>query len=255
MSRPKVVTFNIASLDGRLAASRDRLLGWGDERWQALGAAGEADRWLKSVHAPQATLEGSGSLVREEDEPAPLPPVEGDASDLYDDYLPESVTGRPGHRGWFTAVDGRGRVRGWIKDGGVFGEEWQGWHTLVLVSHGTPAAYLAYLQREAIPYLVAGSERVDLGLALEKMGSRLGVTTLLSTAGGRLNGALLRAGLVDEVNVELLPGVVGGLDTPSLFDSPALGPEESPVRLELVSALVATGGSGGQVWLRYRPAP
>jgi hypothetical protein len=48
------------------------------------------------------------------------------------------------------------------------------------------------------------------------------------------------------------PGVVGGLVTPSLFDSPALGPEENPVRLELVSALVATGGAGGQVWLRYR---
>ncbi len=252
MSRPKVITFNVASLDGRIAASRDRLLMWGDERWQAMGEAGVADRWLKSIHRPQASLEGSGSLVREEDEPAPLPPVEGDASHLYDDYLPEAVTGRPGHRGWFAVVDGRGRVRNWIKDGGVFGEEWQGWHTLVLVCHATPAPYLAYLQREAIPYLVAGSERVDLGLALEKLGSRLGVTTLLSTAGGRLNGALLRAGLVDEVNVELLPGVIGGPDTPSLFDSPALGPEEIPVRLELVAAQVQRGG---QVWLRYRPAP
>jgi len=249
MARPKVVTFNSASLDGRVAASRDRLLLWGDERWQALGESGEAYRWLKSLHQPQASLEGSGSLVRDEDEPAPLPPVEGDASHLYDDYLPESVTGRPGHRGWFTCVDGRGRVRNWIKDGAVFGEEWQGWHSLILVCRAPPAPYLAYLRREAIPYLVAGDERVDLALALEKLGSRLGVATLLSTAGGRMNGALLRAGLVDEVNVELLPGVVGGLDTPSLFDSPALGPEENPVRLELVSALVQ---SGGQVWLRYR---
>jgi 2,5-diamino-6-(ribosylamino)-4(3H)-pyrimidinone 5'-phosphate reductase len=251
MSRPKVVTFNGASLDGRVAASRDRLLMWGDERWQALGEAGEAYRWLKTFHAPQASLEGSGSLVREEDEPIPLPPAEGDEAHLYDDYLPEAVTGRPGHRGWFAVVDGRGRVRDWIKDGGAFGEEWQGWHVLVLVCRDTPVAYLAYLRREAIPYLVAGDGGVDLGLALEKLGSRLGVTSLLSTAGGRLNGALLRAGLVDEVNVELLPGVVGGLDTPSLFDSPALGPEENPVRLELVSALVATG-AGGQVWLRYR---
>lgn len=251
MTRPNVVTFNSASLDGRTAASRDRLLLRGDERWQALGDAGEAYGWLKSLHAPQATLEGSGSLVREEDQPAPLPPVEGEAAHLYDDYLPQSVTGRPNHRGWFAVVDGRGRVRNWIKDGGVFGEEWQGWHTLVLACGATPAAYLAYLRREVIPYLVAGSERVDLGLALEKLGSRLGVTTLLSTAGGRLNGALLRAGLVDEVNVELLPGIVGGLDTPSLFDSPALGPEENPIRLELMSAQVQRGG---QVWLRYRPA-
>jgi riboflavin biosynthesis pyrimidine reductase len=252
MSRPKVVTFNVASLDGRIAASRDRLLLWGDERWQALGEAGEAYHWLKTVHGPQASLEGSGSLVRDEEDPDPLPPVAADNSHLYDDYLPEQVTGRAGHRGWFTVVDGRGRVRNWIKDGAVFGEEWQGWHTLVLVSHATPAAYLAYLRSEAIPYLVAGSGQVDLGLALDKLGSRLGVTTLLSTAGGRLNGALLRAGLVDEINVELLPGIIGGMDTPSLFDSPALGPAENPVRLELLAAQVQRGG---QIWLRYRPAP
>jgi riboflavin biosynthesis pyrimidine reductase len=81
--------------------------------------------------------------------------------------------------------------------------------------------------------------------------SRLGVDSLLSTAGGRLNGALLRAGLVDEVNVELLPGIIGGLDTPSLFDSPALGPEEMPIKLDLISAQVHTDG---RVWLRYRVA-
>ena len=75
MAKPKVVTFNSASLDGRVAASRDRLLLWGDERWQAMGESEEAYRWLRSLHQPQASLEGSGSLVRDEDEPAPLPPV------------------------------------------------------------------------------------------------------------------------------------------------------------------------------------
>lgn len=258
MARPKVVTLNSASLDGRLAASRDHLLLWGDERWQALDQAqgNNAFEWLKLFHRPGATLEGSGSFIRDGDEPEPLPPVEDDPAALYDDYLPPAVVGRPGHAGWFVVVDGRGRGRGWIKDGAAFGEEWQGWHLLVLVGRHTPAAYLAYLQREEIPYLVAGGDgghpgQVDLAVALDKLGARLGVTTLLSTAGGRLNGALLRAGLVDEVNVELLPGIVGGFDTPSLFDSPALGPGEMPVKLELIAAQVQPSG---RVWLRYRPA-
>lgn len=250
MTKPQVITFNAASVDGRVAASRDHLLLWGDERWTALGQPGEAYEALKRAHRPQATLEGSGSLVRDGDEPAPLPPAEGDSSALYDDYLPEAVVKRAGHRGWFAVVDGRGRVRDWIKDGGVFGEEWQGWHILVLVNHHTPAAYLAYLRREAIPYLVAGENQVDLGLALDKLGVKLGVTSLLSTAGGRLNGALLRAGLVDEVNVEILPGIVGGFDTPALFDGPALAPGEMPVRLELLAVQVQ---AGGQIWQRYRP--
>ena len=249
MSKPKVVTCSAASVDGRMAISPDVLLLWGDPRWQALDTPSEMFEWLKRVHQPQATLEGSGSFVREGDEPAPLPPFEGDAEALYQDFLPEPVIQRPGHQGWFMVVDGRGRGRGWIVDGAVFGEVWQGWHLLVLAGHHTPAAYLAYLQRENIPYLVAGENQVDLRLVLEKLGARLGVTCVLSTAGGRLNGALLRAGLVDEVNVEVLPAIIGGVDPPSLFDSPTLGQDEEPTRLTLISAQVQ---ASGRVWLRYQ---
>ena len=251
MAKPKVVTYSIASVDGRIAASRDVLLLWGDPRWQALGESSGAFEWLELTHQPGATLEGSGSFIRDGDQPAPLPAFEGDLEALYEDFMPDAVVQRPGHQGWFTVVDGRGRGRGWIVDGAAFGQAWQGWHLLVLVAGYTPAGYLAYLQREKIPYLVAGHEHVDLSLALEKMETALGVRCVLSTAGGRLSGALLRAGLVDEVNVELLPGIVGGFDTPSLFDSPALGPGEQPARLKLISAQVQ---AAGQVWLRYEVA-
>jgi 2,5-diamino-6-(ribosylamino)-4(3H)-pyrimidinone 5'-phosphate reductase len=257
MNRPKVVALNSASVDGRLATSRDVLLLHGDRRWQAIEAwsptppSDSAFEWLKQIHKPGATLEGSGSLVREEDTPAPLPPFEGDPAPLYEDFLPPTVVERPERRGWFTVVDGRGRVRGWVKDGAVFGEDWQGWHALVLVGTHTPAPYLAYLRRETIPYLVAGDGRVDLGTALEKIQARLGISCVLSTGGGRLNGVLLRDGLVDEVNVEFLPALIGGLETPSLYDTPALGPEEWPTRLELVSCRV----QGERVWLRYRVLP
>lgn len=255
MNRPKVVVLNSASADGRIAVSPDVLLLHGDERWQAIerwsqvAGSGGVFEWLKLIHEPQATLEGSGSFVRKGDEPEPLPPFNGDPQALYQDFLPQTVVQRPGHRGWFAVVDGRGRVRGWIKDGATFGAAWEGWHLLVLAAHRTPVEYLAYLQHESIPYLVAGEERVDLHLALEKMKSQLGVACVLSTAGGRLNGALLRAGLVDEINVEFLPAVIGGFETPSLFDSPTLGPGEWPTRLELISCQVQ---AGGRVWLRYR---
>jgi 2,5-diamino-6-(ribosylamino)-4(3H)-pyrimidinone 5'-phosphate reductase len=249
MNRPKVVLLNSASVDGRLAMSPDALLLFGDERWQAIegGKSFNVFEWLKSTHNIQATLEGSGSFIRRGEDPEPLPLVEGDSQQLYADFLPDVVLQREGHRGWFTAVDGRGRIRWMYKD--EFPDEvWRGWHLLVLTCGGTPAEYLAYLQREMIPYLVAGKERVDLRVALEKMRSRLGVTSVLSTAGGRLNGALLREGLVDEINIELLPAVIGGTETPSLFTSPDLEPGEWPVQLALISAQVQ---AGGQVWLRY----
>lgn len=251
MSRPKVVVLNSASVDGRVAVTRDALLLYGDERWKSIERPGGTSlfEWLKVVHQPQATLEGSGSFARDGETPPALPPFEGDPAPLYEDYLPQAILHRPGHRGWFTAVDGRGRIRWTYKE--FPDEAWKGWYALVLAAHCTPPEYLAYLQHEEIPYLVAGKERVDLGRAFEKMESELGVRCILSTAGGRLNGALLRAGLVDEVNVEFLPGIIGGLSTPSLFDSPELKAEEMPTRLKLISAQVQ---ADGRVWLRYEVA-
>jgi 2,5-diamino-6-(ribosylamino)-4(3H)-pyrimidinone 5'-phosphate reductase len=255
MKRPQVIIINTASVDGKLAVSPEKPLLYGDERWQAIEGWSPADEstgaydQIKRIHIPQATLEGSGSFVPAGAEPGPLPPVAGDPDPLYEDFLPDKVIQREGHRGWFTAVDGRGRVRNWIKDGAAFGEDHVGWHLLVLVGRHTPPEYLAYLQRDSIPDLVTGDGPVDLGLGLEKMREKLGVTCVLSTAGGKLNGALLRAGLVDEVNVEFLPAVIGGRQSPSLFDAPALQPDEWPTRLELISAQVQ---AGGRVWVRYR---
>ncbi len=248
VNRPKVVVHGIASVDGRLTLAPNVLLLFGDERWQAVArSSDDAYERGKLTHKPQVILEGSGSFVTSNAEPEPLPPFEGDPRTLYQDFLPGAIVHRLGHRGWFTVVDSRGRVRWayreWPEEG------WEGWHLLVLVAHHTPPEYLAYLQQENIPYLVAGEERVDLHLAMEKLESKLGVTCVLSTSPGKLGGALLRAGLVDEISIEFFPAIIGGLETPSLFDSPVLQPDERPTRLKLISAQVQTAG---HVWLRYQ---
>ncbi|WP_433294754.1 RibD family protein [Actinoplanes sp. CA-030573] len=237
-SLPYVVVAVQASVDGRVALRRDRPL-LHDEpgrRWAALRppsfAAADAARAAR--HDAGAVLEGSGSMVPGTAGPLTgLPPPSG--AGLHEDFA------EPAGRKWFTVVDGRGRVRWTMTGNGEF-------DLLVLVCAATPPAYLAYLRRERIAYLVAGEERVDLEAALCRMRERLGVTTVVSHAGGGLNGALLRAGLVDEVEVIVLPALVGGLGTPTIFDGPPLGDDESPLPLRLLSAQVETDGT---VLLRY----
>lgn len=247
MDRPYLVIFGSASVDGRLTIAPDVLLLHGDERWNAVAGGGEAMyEWLKSTHKPQAFLEGSLSFARSGDPISPLPPFEGDPASLYEDFLPDAIINRPGHRGWFTAVDSQGRIRWDYKEFPT--EEWAGWYAMVLVARQTPPEYLAYLRREDIPYLVAGEARVDLRQGVEKMRLLLGVERVVSTSPGKLGGALVRAGLVDEINLNFFPALIGGTHTPVLFEAPDLLPEELPVRLKLLLAQVL---ANGHVWLRY----
>jgi riboflavin biosynthesis pyrimidine reductase len=248
--RPRVIVSVMSSADGRVTLRRDRLLMDEDASrvWrslqspsaQALAAIRTAE--LDRLYHPEAILEGSGTFVTETDRPSSeLPATIAQRETLWADFLPAEVIDRPGHERWFIVVDGRGRVRWEIKhDGGT--------DLLVLVGRRTPAEYLAYLRREQIPYLVAGEHQVDLDLALRRIHSRLGVTCVVSEAGGGLNGALLRAGLVDEIQLLVVPAVIGGRDTPSIFDGPELTDEESPTRLRLLSAHAE---SDGMLWLRY----
>jgi riboflavin biosynthesis pyrimidine reductase len=247
MNRPQLIVHSVASLDGRLTLAPDVLLLYGDPRWQMVSSSDEdVYARLMQEYQPQALLEGSGSLMLPGQSGDPLPPVEGDTGGLYQHFLPETIVKGAANRRWFSVVDSQGRVRWLYKE--FPGETWSGYYLLVLVAHKTPATYLAYLQRENIPYLVVGDQRVDLPLALSEMQAQLGVQTVVSTAGGRLNGALLRAGLVDETSVEFCPAVIGGEHTPSLFTAPDLLPAENPVRLKLKDCQARPDG---KVWLRY----
>lgn len=233
MSRPRVIVYDMASVDGRLTIAPEVLLLHGDERWS--GIVGEGHDPYQSMlerFKPEVFLEGSGSFVRDDDAPSELPSVPGDTSQLYEHFLPKQVVESAPRRGWLAVVDGQGRVRWTIK-------EWPdpafaGWHLLVLTCTATPAEYLAFLRREDIPYFVAGTDRVDLLEALEHLAEHLGVTTVVATPGGRLGGALLRFGLIDELIVDVIPALVGGTTTPSLFTAPNLASDQRPTRLRLL---------------------
>lgn len=89
-------------------------------------------------------------------------------------------------------------------------------------------------------------------LALQKLALHLGVKTVVVTGGGQLGGALLRAGLVDEVELELFPAIIGGCETPAIFAGEALRPGEFPNRLELLDCQVKPNG---WLHLHYRVLP
>ncbi|MBV9110989.1 MAG: dihydrofolate reductase family protein [Gemmatimonadetes bacterium] len=99
-------------------------------------------------------------------------------------------------------------------------------------------------------YLLAGAREVDLSLALEKIAARFGVRTLMLEGGGRINGGMLRAGLIDEVSLLLVPVADGRMGMAALFDVDADG--AAPRRLALESV---ERRADDVLWLRYRVEP
>jgi len=244
MSRPRVVTLNVASIDGRLTLAPGVSLMSGDERWSEMTRhAGDAYQWARQVHDPELLLEGSGSFLppgaERRYDPEPGTPPEGEH------FLPSDIVDAPGRR-WFAVVDGPGLVD--LQFTEWPDPSWAGWHALVLTSRAASAHHLEVLRGRGIPYLVVGERHVALGRALELVGALAGVRTVVSTGGGRLGGALLRQGLVDEIDLEVLPWAIGGRGTPALFDGEVLGRDEWPTRLMLAEHEVL---ADGRLRLRY----
>jgi riboflavin biosynthesis pyrimidine reductase len=93
--------------------------------------------------------------------------------------------------------------------------------------------------------LVFEGDGVPLDAVLHTLRRDHGIETLLCEGGPTLFGALLRAGLVDELFVTLAPMLVGGASGPAVVSGPT---PEVPADLKLVGALERDS----TLFLRYR---
>lgn len=119
-----------------------------------------------------------------------------------------------------------------------------GAHIVEVLCEGVPQACLSYLQEKGVSYIFAGKDDIDLELALHKLRAIFGIRRLLLEGGSLLNGAFLRADLVDELSLVMMPVTAADGDR-SLFDRSVT----AAFRLEHVEAL-----EEGAAWLRYRRA-
>jgi diaminohydroxyphosphoribosylaminopyrimidine deaminase/5-amino-6-(5-phosphoribosylamino)uracil reductase len=77
--------------------------------------------------------------------------------------------------------------------------------------------------------------KVDLPLMMRRL-AELEIGSVLLEGGGRLNGAMLEAGLVDKVVLFLAPLIVGGREAPSVFDFSGVARISEAYLLERIEA-------------------
>lgn len=153
---------------------------------------------------------------------------------------------RPEAGMYYVSVDPSGRL-GW-KDCDLTYEDTHA-HVLEVLTGKAGNAYKAYLRGLGISYIIAGSDTLDYGLALEKLKKLFGIKTLMLGGGGVLNWSFIQAGLCDELSLVIAASADGSSKTPALFTAREGLATDRAVGFELEHLEAKDGGS---VWLRYR---
>ncbi len=125
---------------------------------------------------------------------------------------------------------------------------------VVVLTNAVSDAHLAGLREDGVGYVFAGETDLDPREVVATLAAELGIDRLLLEGGGHLNGGFLRAGLIDEISLMIVPAIDGASGAPAVFDgSEASAKARLPIDdLALVTHEIMEGGI---VWLRYRVIP
>lgn len=89
---------------------------------------------------------------------------------------------------------------------------------IVLVSRNAPKLRLNQLRAQADHVVAFGKQEIDFVEALRWLRREWNVQSLLCEGGGEVNGALFKAGLVNQCYVTLCPVIFAGRDAPTPAD-------------------------------------
>lgn len=225
--KPHVTCLMLSSLDGRLGSGRS-----------GAGAKEEIAARGKAFEAAHDEIGGDGWIIGRvtgaEMSKAPAhPPETFDAPPRPHDF---ATTGADGYG---IIVDASGKLHFDTPDIG-------GDHVVVLLGSGVADSHLAELKADGVSYVVSDGPEIDLAAALAVLGEKLGVRRLLLEGGGGVNGAFLKAGLVDEVVVLIWPSINAITGERAIFEAGDEG-----LANDLTLKLTSCDPKDGVVWLRY----
>ncbi|WP_226577786.1 RibD family protein [Halobacillus litoralis] len=207
MNKPEVLLNVFSSMDGKITTAPGRNV----SEWTAAGIDGEAHDVTHRLYDEMecdGLISGSETLM-----------VYGK------DWVHlENPVYEPKKSKAYIVFDGRGRID-WHQTEGL----------LVVTREDVSKDYLNQLTDKGIDYILAGrGKQIDLPLALHKLYEK-GFRKLGLTGGGSMNGAFLRAKVIDEISLVLAPLAIGGTSTPSVFDCEDLKDLEGVTTLKLLN--------------------
>ncbi|MGA3891803.1 dihydrofolate reductase family protein [Ralstonia nicotianae] len=239
--RPKIICHMIGSIDGRLLS----------DRWTPLPEETGLNTILKVYDEAAHRLNAHGWIVGRK---TMADMVSGTARSHSAANTPHShgtyIGNRQG-RALAVAVDPAGKLHYGTNH---VGSE----HLVAILGEQVSDEYLAELREDGVSYLFAGTDGQDLHAAMATLGDSFGVQTVLLEGGGTINGAFLKADLIDEISLLVYPGIDGLAGIPSIFEYHGTAADELPAAGRTLRLLSVDILAAEIVWMRYavdrRPA-
>lgn len=122
---------------------------------------------------------------------------------------------------------------------------------ITILSEQVSEEYLNHLKERGISYIFAGPEGNDLVKAVNALYEEFGIGKLLVEGGGFVNGAFLKAGLLDELSLMIYPGIDGLSGKPSIFEYKGEA-DEKPATGQALELLSVKRLEDGIIWLKYK---
>src|ERR1700677_2329827 len=194
--RPYVICHMCASVDGKVIG----------QRWGKLPGYPHASDLFETTAASfgiGAWLVGTTTMDEFDGRKTPLP--RAPKSFKRGDHI-----AKPKAKTLGIGADAKGVLR--FQESEVGGD-----HVVLLVTERVSNDYLAHLQAAGVSYLFCGKQKIDLSTALRKLGSAFKLRKLMLQGGGKFNGAMLQAGLVDEISHITVPVADGSRDVATMF--------------------------------------
>jgi riboflavin biosynthesis pyrimidine reductase len=224
--KPHAICLVACSVDGRTIPSRWRPRGSAGDYFEQVHEELAGDAWLIGRVTGQEFAKGQPYPAATQTFPR-------------EPWLPRSKA-----KAYGIVLDAHGKI-GWGRSD-IGGDP-----IVAVLSESVTDAHLAGLRGEGVYYIFAGKSQLDLALTLDILNRDLSVKRLLVEGGGATNGAFLRAGLVDEINLVVCPGVDGTKGAPSAFDATeATGDQRAPIKTMTLASSKAL--DGGAMLLSYR---
>ena len=213
----------MASVDGRIDCAMTEQIDSSNAYYDA----------LEQLNCP-TTIEGRVTMQMHFALPEPF--VAASAEPMGCTAFHKAAEGKPGYD---VAIDTHGKLR-WPAN------EQYGQPLLVIACEDCPKEYFDTLDNQRISWIAVGKNHIDLAKAMDILNTEFDVDRIALVGGGRINGAFLAEGLLDEVSLMIGPGIDGRKGMASVFDG-----IDQPNRPATLLKLQTVERMGDTVWMRY----